>query len=45
MEVSVHPRLQDWDTPEFIELGGVGVVIEGTSDQNVKCSITGLTSG
>ena len=45
MEVGIHPGLEDGDTTEFVEFGGVGVVIERAGDQDIEASIPGLAGG
>ena len=45
VEVGVHARLEDRDTAEFVELRGVGVVVEGAGDQHVEASVGGLAGG
>ena len=42
MEVGVHAGLEDRDAAEFIELRGVGVVVEGAGDQHVEVGVRGF---
>lgn len=45
VEVGVHPGFEDGDAPQFGELGGVGIVVEGTGDDEVEVGISGFTGG
>ena len=45
MQVGVHARLEYGDAAELVELGGVGLVVEGAGDQHVEAGIAGLASG
>ena len=42
VEVGVHAGLEDRDAAEFVELGGVGLVIEGAGKQNIESGVGGL---
>jgi hypothetical protein len=41
VEIGIHPCLEHGDAAEFLELGGVGVVIEGAGDEDVKTGVGG----
>ena len=43
VQVGIHARLEHGDAAEFVELRGVGVVVEGAGDEHIKAAITGLT--
>ncbi len=45
MQVGVHARLEHRDAAELVELGGVGVVVEGAGDQHVEAGVAGLAGG
>ena len=45
VQVGVHARLEDGDAAQFAELRGVGVVVEGGGDQNVKVRVCGFSGG
>jgi len=45
VEVGVHAGFEDRDPSEFGEVGGVGVVVEGTGDQGVESGISGFAGG
>ena len=42
VEVGVHAGLEDGDAAEFVELRGVGVVVEGAGDQHVEIGVRGF---
>ena len=42
VQVGVHPGLQDRDAAEAVELGGVGVEVEGAGDHHVEAGLGGL---
>ena len=42
VEVGVHASLEYWDAAEFVELRGVGVVVEGAGDQHVEVGVGGF---
>jgi hypothetical protein len=45
VQVGVHARLQHRDAAELVELGGVGVVVEGAGDQHVEAGVAGFARG
>jgi hypothetical protein len=45
VQIGVHARLEDGDTPEPGEFRGMGVVVEGAGDEYVEVGITGLARG
>ena len=45
VQVGVHARFQHRDAAEFVELGGMGVVVEGAGDQHIEARVAGLTRG
>ena len=45
VQVGVHPGLQDRDAAEAVELGGVGVEVEGAGDHHVEAGLGGLAGG
>ena len=45
VQVGVHAGLEHRDAAEFVELGGMGVVIEGAGDEHVEIRITGFAGG
>ena len=45
VQVGVHARLEDRDAAELVELGGVGVVVEGAGDQHVEAGVARLARG
>jgi hypothetical protein len=45
VQVGVHARLEDGDAAELVELGGVGVVVEGAGDEHVEAGVGGLAGG
>ena len=45
MEVGVHSGLEDGNSAEALELGGVGLVVEGAGDEDVESALGGLTGG
>ena len=42
MQVGVHAGLEHRDAAQALELGGVGVVVEGAGDEHVKAALGGL---
>ena len=42
MQVGVHAGLQHRHPPQALELGGVGVVVEGAGDEHVETAVGGL---
>ena len=45
MQVGVHARLQHRHAAELVELGGVGVEVEGAGDQHVEAGVARLARG
>ena len=45
VQVGVHARLEHGDAAELVELGGVGVVVEGAGDQHVEAGVARLARG
>ena len=45
VQVGVHPRLQHRHPAELVELGGMGIVVEGAGDQDVEAGVSRLTGG
>jgi hypothetical protein len=45
VQVGVHAGLEHRDAAELVELGGVGVVVEGAGDQHVEAGVAGLAGG
>lgn len=45
VQVGVHPRLQHRDAAELIELGRMGVVVEGAGYEHVEAGIGGFARG
>ena len=45
VQVGVHARLEHRDAAELVELGGVGLVVEGAGDQHVEAGVAGLARG
>ena len=45
VQVGVHAGLEHGDAAEFVELGGVGVVVEGAGDEHVEAGIAGFAGG
>ena len=45
VQVRVHAGLEDWDAAELVELGGVGLVVEGAGDQGVETRFGGFAHG
>ena len=43
VEVGVHAGLENRNAAEFVELRGVGVVVEGAGDQHVEVSVCSFT--
>src|SRR5580704_3269150 len=43
VQIGVHPRLQDRDAADPLELGGVRIEIEGTGDHDIEPGIGRLT--
>ena len=42
VQVGVHAGLEHGDAAELVELGGVGVVVEGAGDQHIEAGVAGL---
>src|SRR5207248_4219041 len=42
VQVGIHPRPEDRDTTELVELGRMGIVVEGAGDKHVKAGIARL---
>jgi hypothetical protein len=42
VQIGVHPRLDDAQGPEPVELRGMGIEIEGAGDQHVEAGFVGL---
>ena len=45
VQVGVHAGLEHRDAAELVELGGVGLVVEGAGDQHVEAGVAGLAGG
>jgi hypothetical protein len=45
VQVGVHARLQHRDAAELVELGRVGLVVEGAGDEHVEAGVAGLAGG
>jgi hypothetical protein len=45
VKVGVHAGLQDGDAAEFVELGGMGVEVEGAGDEDVEAGVGGFAGG
>ena len=45
VQVGVHARLQHRHAAELVELGGMGVVVEGAGDQHIEAGIARLARG
>ena len=45
VQVGVHAGFEDGDAAELGEVGGVGIVAEGTGNQNIEPGIAGFTGG
>src|SRR5208282_1039366 len=45
VQVGVHACLQDRDFAQLVELGGMGIVVEGASDEDIEPSIASLLGG
>ena len=45
VQVGVHARLEHGDAAELVELGGVGLVVEGAGDQHVEAGVARLAGG
>jgi hypothetical protein len=45
VQFGVHPGLKDWDAPQFVELGGVGVEVERAGDDHIEPGVPGLARG
>ena len=39
VQIGVHAGLENGDRPKLVELGGLGLVVEGTADQDVEVGI------
>ena len=45
VQVGVHAGFEHGDAAELVELGGVGLVVEGAGDQHVEAGVAGLAGG
>ena len=45
VQVRIHPGLEHGDAAELLELGGVGVVVEGAGDEDVEVGVRGFAGG
>ena len=45
VQVGVHPGFEDGDSAEFVEFGGVRVVVEGAGDEHVESGVSGFAGG
>ena len=45
VQVGVHPGFEDGDSAEFVEFGGVRVVVEGAGDKHVESGVSGFAGG
>ena len=45
VEIGVHPGFEDGEATEFAKFGGLGVVVEGAGDDDIKSSISGFSGG
>ena len=45
VQVGVHARLEHGDAPQLVEIGGMGVVVEGAGDQHGEIRVPGLGGG
>jgi hypothetical protein len=44
VQVSIHPSLEHWNTPELVELHRTSFVVEGACDQHIEVGIAGLSA-
>ena len=45
VQVGVHPRLEDRERAELVEVGGVRLVVESAGDEHVEARVRGLAGG
>ncbi len=45
VQVGIHPGFEDGNATQLFKLGGVGIVVEGAGDDNIKPGIARFTRG